>query len=164
MKKTLETTRRVLTGVAVAASFMIAHSAFAQTEGVAQIGMLECDVAGGVGLILGSKKKMTCVFKKKDGSVENYTGRVTKVGLDLGVTAESHIMWAVLAPSGENDTGALAGRYDGVAAEVTLVGGVGGNILVSAGNAFTLQPFSVQGQKGLNIAGGLEQIKLEFAD
>ena len=164
MTKIFETTRRVLTGAAVAASVLVAQSAFAQTEGKAQIGMLECDVAGGIGLILGSKKEMTCVFKKKDGSVENYKGRVTKVGLNLGVTKKSHIMWGVLAPSGENDKGALAGRYDGVAVEATVVGGVGGNILVSAGNSFTLQPFSVQGQEGLNIAGGLEQIKLDYVE
>lgn len=107
---------------------------------------------------------MTCVFKKSDGTVENYTGRVVKVGVDIGVTKKSHIMWAVLAPSKTSEKGALAGNYNGVSAEATVAVGVGGNILVSAGNAFTLQPFSVQGQKGLNIAGGLAQIKLEAAD
>lgn len=124
--------------------------------------MLECDVEGGVGLLLGSKKHMTCIFKKQDGSVEHYKRRVTKIGIDIGVTKASHIMWAVFAPSENGDHGALAGHYDGVGGEVTVVGGVGANALVSADNAFTLQPFSVQGQEGLNIAGGLEQIKLEF--
>ncbi|MFT4962074.1 MAG: hypothetical protein ACI92Z_003170 [Paracoccaceae bacterium] len=105
---------------------------------------------------------MTCTFTKTDGSVENYSGRVTKVGLDIGITKKSKILWGVLAPSKTQDKGALAGKYQGVGAEVTVVGGVGGNILVSVGNAFTLQPFSIQGQEGLNVAGGLQEIKLEY--
>jgi hypothetical protein len=157
-------TTRTLASAALLASFAFAPMAWAGNDGNTQVGMLECDVEGGIGLILGSKKKMTCVFKKENGEVENYQGRVTKVGVDIGITKKSHIMWAVLAPSGNNEKGALAGHYDGVAAEVTVVGGIGANVLVSAGNAFTLQPFSVQGQEGLNIAGGLEQIKLEFVE
>ncbi|MBL4768889.1 MAG: DUF992 domain-containing protein [Rhodobacteraceae bacterium] len=153
--------RNFFTGAAVAISMLFAQSALAK-EGDVQIGMLECDVKGGVGLILGSKKKMTCTFTKSDGSVENYTGRVTKVGLDIGVTKKSKIVWAVLAPSKTADKGALAGKYHGVGAEVTVVGGLGANILISVGNAFTLQPFSIQGQEGLNIAGGLEEIKLKY--
>ena len=129
-----------------------------------QVGKLKCEVEGGIGLILGSKKEMACVFDKNDGSIENYVGRVTKIGVDIGVTKESTILWAVFAPSGENDKGALAGKYSGVAAEAAVVGGVGANALFSAGNNFTLQPFSVQGQVGLNIAGGLSQIELEFVE
>jgi len=155
---------KILKGTAIAVSVILAPMAHAQSSGNSQIGRLKCDVAGGVGLILGSKKKMTCVFTKNDGTVENYEGRVTKIGVDIGITKKSHIMWAVLAPSGANDEGALAGLYDGVGAEATLAGGVGVNALVSAGNAFTLQPFSVQGQEGLNVAGGLQQIKLEFVE
>lgn len=162
MKNPLFPVRHVLSGAVVAASFAMASMAQAGDSGNAEIGMLECDVEGGIGLLLGSKKHMTCIFKRTDGEVEHYKGRVTKIGLDIGVTKDSHIMWAVLAPSGANDKGALAGHYDGVGAEVTVVGGVGANALISAGNSFTLQPFSVQGQEGLNIAAGLEQIKLEF--
>lgn len=152
----------ILAGAVVAVSMLLAQSAFAK-EGDVQIGKLECDVKGGIGLILGSKKKMTCTFTKSDGSVENYTGRVTKVGVDIGFTKKSKIIWAVLAPSKTADKGALAGNYNGVAVEATVAAGIGGNILVSAGNAFTLQPFSIQGKTGLNVAGGLEQIKLEYA-
>jgi len=87
---------------------------------------------------------------------------VLKIGVDIGITKESHITWAVLAPSGSNEVGALSGNYTGVSGEVTVAGGVGGNVLVSAGKQFTLQPISVQTQTGLNIAGGIGSIKLEY--
>jgi len=149
---------------ALVISAVVSTTALANETKNKQVGKLECTVDGGVGLLLGSKKKMACTFTKKDGSTEKYVGRVTKLGIDIGVTKESTILWAVYAPSGENDKGGLAGKYSGVGAEVTVAGGVGANALFSAGNNFTLQPFSVQGQKGLNIAGGFAQIKLEFAE
>ncbi len=161
MNSSTRALRNIFTGTALAASMLFSQSAIAK-DGDVQVGMLECNVKGGVGLIFGSKKKMNCTFTKSDGSVEKYSGRVVKVGLDIGVTKKSKIVWAVLAPSKTTDKGALAGKYVGVAAEATVVGGVGGNILVSAGNAFTLQPFSIQGQTGLNVAGGLEEIMLEY--
>lgn len=150
-----------LFGVIFAATLFVTAAAQAADNNTQQ-GILKCDVEGGVGMILGSKKKMTCVFTKADDTVENYEGRVLTVGVDIGITKESHITWAVLAPSGSNDKGALAGDYAGVTAEVTVAGGVGANVLVSAGNQFTLQPLSVQTQKGLNIAGGIGSIKLEY--
>jgi hypothetical protein len=151
----------VAAGAAIAAS-LVFTTAVQASEGNVQKGILKCDVAGGVGMLLGSKKKMTCVFTKKNGDVEKYDGRVLKIGVDIGITKESHITWAVLAPSGSNEVGALSGNYTGVSGEVTVAGGVGGNVLVSAGKQFTLQPISVQTQTGLNIAGGIGSINLEY--
>jgi hypothetical protein len=129
-----------------------------------QIGVLKCDVEGGVGMLLGSKKDMTCVFTKKDGTVENYKGYDLTLGLDVGVTDESHISWAVLAPSLNEKAGGLSGDYVGATAEVTVAGGVGANVLIGGGNSITLQPLSVQTQTGLNIAGGFGKIKLEYVN
>lgn len=147
---------------AVAAALLTVSGA-AMADEKTQHGTLKCDVAGGVGMLLGSNKKMTCVFDKSDGTTENYTGRVLTIGVDIGVTKESHITWAVLAAANPEKAGALAGNYTGVTAEATVAGGVGANVLVSAGNQFTLQPLSVQTQKGVNIAGGIGSIKLEYA-
>lgn len=147
-----------LAGCAIALS--LTGAAFADDN--TQQGVLKCDVEGGVGLLLGSKKDMTCVFTKNDKTVENYKGRVLTIGVDIGVTKESTITWAVYAPSRDSNPGALTGNYDGLKAEATVAGGVGANVLVSAGNQFTLQPLSVQTQKGLNIAGGIGSIKLEY--
>lgn len=152
----------VITGVAAASMFILTPKAQAADENV-QTGVLKCTVAGGAGLILGSKKKLDCVFEKSNGSEENYTGRILKVGLDIGVTKESHISWAVFAPSEQNAEGALEGSYAGLSAEATVVGGVGANALVGGGqDSVTLQPLSVQTQTGLNVAGGIGSIKLEY--
>lgn len=152
------------TGVATAiATLFLAGAALASDVERTEIGLLTCDVEGGVGLILGSKKKMTCVFEKQDGTTETYTGRVTKIGVDIGITRESVIKWGVLAPADAHTSGALAGKYAGVSAEATVVGGVGANVLIGGGaDSFALQPLSVQGQTGLNIAGGIASMKLEY--
>lgn len=153
---------KIMIAGATAASMFISAQAAHAGDGDVQKGVLKCTVAGGVGLILGSKKKLTCVFEKSDETEETYTGRILKVGLDIGVTKESHITWVVFAPSDQNSEGALSGNYTGVSAEATVAGGVGANILVGGENSVSLQPLSVQTQTGLNIAGGIGSIKLEF--
>jgi hypothetical protein len=57
----------------------------------------------------------------------------------------------------------------GLGAEATLgVGlgvGLGANVLTGGtGRAFSLQPISVEGQTGLNIAGGVTTVTLVAAD
>jgi hypothetical protein len=153
-----------MTRTAAAAATVFALSAFGATAEDAKVeqGTLKCDVEGGVGMILGSSKDMTCVFTHKDGTTEDYTGRVLKIGVDIGVTEESHITWAVFARTKQIEPGALSGNYTGVSAEATLAGGVGASILVGGKDSFTLQPVSVQTQTGLNIAGGIGSIRLEY--
>ncbi|MGI9354652.1 MAG: DUF992 domain-containing protein, partial [Rhizobiaceae bacterium] len=135
--------------------------AFGQKNSNTQVGMLNCTAQGGVGLILGSRKKINCTFNRSNGSKEGYVGTITKVGIDIGVTKKSIVSWAVFAPSVMEDAGALAGNYAGVSAQVTVVGGVGAQALVGGRNAITLQPFSVGVQKGLNVAGGIASVRLE---
>ena len=133
----------------------------AQNNSNTQVGFLNCTADRSVGLIIGSRKRIDCTFNRSDGSKEQYVGRVTKMGIDIGVTKKSVASWAVFAPSTMNDAGALAGVYTGVSAQVTIAGGVGANALVGGRNAITLQPFSVGVQKGLNIAGGIARVRLE---
>jgi len=151
----------IVAKLTITALMLFTAEANAQTKTHTQVGVLNCVVAGGVGLLLGSSKRLSCTFNKQDGSKESYSGRASKLGLDIGITKKSYISWAVLAPSGKRDTGALAGRYVGASAEITVVGGVGANLLVG-GKSITLQPLSVQAQTGLNIAGGIGSIKLEY--
>ena len=74
-----------------------------------KVGSLNCTVAGGVGLILGSSKSMKCRFSPAGGGrVERYTGSITKLGVDIGFTKKSYITWAVFA-GGKTKAGALAG-------------------------------------------------------
>jgi len=68
-----------------------------------------------------------------------------------------------LAPSGRHTTGALAGGYAGLSAEVTVGGGVGANLLIGGfKESITLQPLSVQVQEGFNIAAGIGSMSLHY--
>jgi len=92
-----------------------------------------------------------------------YTGSITKFGLDLGATAGGEMAWSVFAPSNKR-FGALAGHYGGATAEATVGAGVGANVLVGGSNrTVTLQPLSVQGQTGLNLAVGVAGLELHPA-
>ena len=122
---------------------------------------MTCQVSGGVGIIIGSTKDLDCVFEGINGGRDRYHGTIDKFGLDLGFTGGSVIVWTVLAPSAEIPNGVLAGNYAGVSAEATVGLGVGANALVGGSqNSIALQPLSVQGQQGLNVAVGISELKL----
>ena len=127
-------------------------------------GTLTCDISAGIGLIITSKKHLTCMFTPSQPRPrEVYTGSITKFGLDLGATAGGEMVWAVYAPSNRR-FGALAGHYGGATAEATVGAGVGANVLVGGSNrTVTLQPVAVQGQAGLNVAAGVAGIDLRPA-
>ncbi len=69
----------------------------------------------------------------------------------------------VIAPTNDIDRGALQGEYVGVAAEVTAGVGLGANALIGGGNSMALQPLSISGQQGLNVAGGIGAVTLKWA-
>lgn len=150
-------------GAAAVAMALLAASPASAKSGV-KIGSLSCTVAGGVGLILGSSKSMKCKFiSAGGGKVERYTGRITKVGIDIGFTKKSYITWAVFA-GGKTKRGALAGSYGGATAEATVGVGLGANVLVGGfKKTIALQPVSIQGQKGLNVAAGIAGLNLKYA-
>lgn len=132
----------------------------ASAGGRVEIGVLRCSVEGGVGLIVGSSKGMTCVFRHR-GVDEHYRGNITKIGLDVGFTRRTEIAWAVLAATARVPSASLAGRYAGISGEATVGLGVGANALVGGSRrSVILQPLSVQGQKGLNIAAGIAGLTL----
>jgi hypothetical protein len=146
--------------LALSCATLAASPAFAQNNANTQVGMLRCTVGTSIGLLVGSRKKFVCTFTRSDGSKEQYTGRATRIGLDIGWTSKSIVSWAVFAPSQMEDAGALEGKYGGVGAQATLGVGIGVNALVGGKNVVTLQPFSVSGQTGLNIAAGFGGVTL----
>ena len=129
------------------------------------VGALSCTVEGGVGLIVGSSKAMECTFDPAgSGQKERYSGTISKLGLDIGVTTKSYIRWLVFAP-GKIKSGALEGRYGGGSAEATVGVGLGANVLVGGfDDSIALQPVSVQGQEGLNVALGISGLRLKRAN
>ena len=150
--------KRLILAAAAAAGLLFGNTAMA-ASGV-NIGALNCKVAGGIGFIFGSSKTLNCTLNRTNGTVESYSGEIKKYGIDLGFTTESHIIWAVFAP-GNIAAGSLAGQYGGVSADVALGLGLGANVLLGgSGNQIALQPLSVNGDVGVNIAAGITTIVL----
>ena len=128
----------------------------------ANVGSLSCTVAGGMGFIFGSSKDLSCLFTRSDGIAERYTCSVKKFGVDLGFTKEAQMVWLVFAP-GSIAPGSLTGGYVGATASATVGVGVGANVLIGGGSGqITLQPVSVEGSKGLNVAAGLAEVALQY--
>lgn len=148
-----------LAALCAAVIWFTPEAAFAARKGI-RVGNLTCDVQGGVGLVLGSSRNMTCNFRPTSGRREAYTGRITRVGLDIGVTGRARMSWLVFAP-GRLQPGSLAGNYGGVSASASVGLGLGANVLVGGSRrSIALQPISIQGQTGLNLAAGVAGLRL----
>jgi hypothetical protein len=126
-----------------------------------QVAVLECRGGASVGFIVGSVTNLGCVLRVDGVPDDRYIATIRKVGLDLGITQESALAWGVYAPVARLGPGDLSGNYAGAQGSATLGVGIGGNVLVGgSANSIALQPLSVQGQVGVNIAAGLESLEL----
>lgn len=135
----------------IAAAALIGLSMPASAAGV-NIGTLACQVESGIGYFVASSRDAICAFHPVHGREQYYAAKITRVGVDVGFTNGTSIVWAVIAP-GNIKHGALKGQYIGATAEATLGVGVGANFLVGGvDKSFSLQPISVQGQVGLDLA------------
>mgnify|MGYP003612375172 CR=1 FL=1 len=157
-------------GAVLGLGLLAASPAFAQNQqppdltGHVRVGTLRCDVAAGTSFIFGSTRDVQCVFTGQGGRSERYTGEISRYGVDVGFTGAAVMLWGVMASTGDVAPGSLAGTFAGVSAAVTA--GVGGaaNVLVGGSNrGIALQPVSVEGNTGLNIALGVGELKLVAA-
>jgi len=140
------------------ASFAVAE---AQQPPMVRVGVLECRGGASIGFIVGSVTNLGCVLRVDGMPEDRYVATIQKVGLDLGITQETALAWAVYAPVARLGPGDLSGDYAGAQGSATLGIGVGGNVLVGgSNNSIALQPLSLQGQVGINIAAGLESLEL----
>ena len=127
-----------------------------------QVGTLECSLSSSIGLIVGSQRNVNCLLRAEGRQIEAYEGTITRIGLDIGVTTGGAIIWAVFTDS-DRYPGMLSGTYVGATAEASVAAGLGANVLVGGSNrTVALQPVSVQGQVGLNIAAGVGQLELHL--
>jgi len=152
-----------LKAVALIIPLALAGPATAQQN--VSAGTLSCDVSAGVGLILTQRQSLSCLFTPANGAApDRYTGVIAEYGVALGAVQAGHLVWGVLAPSVGVPRGALAGSYGGAGAQASVGVGVGANLLVGGtGRSFSLQPLSVQGMTGVNVAGGITSVTLEAA-
>ena len=156
-------TFRLMIGAAVAvAGLTFAAAADAAPHGV-RVGDLTCNVASGWGFVFGSSKDLHCTFRG-NGRREHYIGSISKFGVDIGYTEGGVLVWGVFAPTSDMRKGALAGDYVGASAQATVAVGVGANALIGGfDKSFALQPLSVEGSKGLNVAAGIGSSSLHEA-
>jgi hypothetical protein len=158
-------TFRLMLGAAIAAAGLaIATTADAAPSGI-RVGDLTCNVASGWGFVFGSSKDLHCTYRGSNGHREHYVGAISKFGVDLGYTEGGVLVWGVFAPTSDMGKGALAGDYVGATAQATVAVGAGANVLVGGlKKSIDLQPLSVEGSKGLNVAAGIGSISLHEAE
>jgi hypothetical protein len=142
------------------AAGIMATPASAQIRRVAA-GNLECHAGASVSFVIGSRRTLECTFRSRRGYRAHYEGTMSRWGVDLGVTTRSVLLWGVLAPTANPAPGALAGNYVGASAAAAWGLGVGANALVGgSGNTIALQPVSVEGKTGVNLAVGIGDLRL----
>ena len=142
---------------------LAATPASAQAPSRTQTGTLACNLGPSVGLIIGSRQRMTCVFTNSaTRRRENYVGRIGRLGLDVGIQAGGRMIWGVFArttaPLGAR---ALVGDYVGASGEIGLGVGIGANALIGGSNkTIALQPLSLEASVGINLALGVARLIL----
>jgi hypothetical protein len=137
----------------------VSFGAAAHADSV-KVGTLSCNESGGWGFIFGASHAVRCTFAGQ-GRVERYDGNIAKYGVDIGYQQSGVLIWTVFAPTGDVSTGALAGEYGGVTAGAAVGVGLGANALVGGSNrSIALQPLSIEGTTGLNVAAGIGSLTL----
>src|SRR4051794_3480842 len=153
--------RFLILAAGVLATLASSIGANAQQMQRVQVGVLECRGGASIGFIVGSVTNLGCVLRVEGVPEDRYVATIRKIGLDLGITEETALAWGVFAPVARLGPGDLAGTYAGAQGSASLGVGGGGNVLVGgSNNSIALQPLSLQGQIGVNIAAGLESMEL----
>ena len=156
-------THKLMLGAALIGAMALSAPAEASQGGV-KVGVLTCNVASGWGFVFGSSKDLHCVFRQNDRTPVHYAGSISKFGVDLGYTEGGVLIWAVVAPTSDVRPGALNGDYVGASASATAGVGAGANVLIGGfDKSIDLQPLSVSGNRGLNVAAGVGAINLTLA-
>lgn len=147
-----------------AAALLAVGAVPASAQQRVQAGQLSCTVAPSVGFVIGSVRDLSCTFHptaRSKRSKTTYTGTVRRFGLDVGVTGRGALAWAVFAPTSKINPASLRGTYVGATANASIGVGLGANVLVGgSNNTIALQPLSVEGQTGLNLALGVSDLTL----
>jgi len=148
---------------AVLALGLVAFGTETKAQNGVKIGSLTCNVSSGWGFVFGSSRSLRCVYSPVQGPPEHYAGHINKYGVDIGYVKGGVLVWGVIAPTSSLAPGALAGDYGGVTGSATVAVGVGANVLVGGFNkSITLQPLSIEGNTGLNVAGGVAAVSLKY--
>lgn len=158
--------KKLILPAAIAAGFLSPTPLLAQPRWF-EAGMLYCTGKGGLGYILASQKEVLCRFTPsgRNRPAEAYLGTMSKYGVDVGATGRTVMAWYVMASTRSPlPIGTLAGNYGGVSAEATAVIGAGTSVLFGGtSQTIMLQPVSVQGQSGVNVAVAVSGFQMRWA-
>jgi hypothetical protein len=136
-------------------------SATADAREPFRAGTLTCDTSARVGLVLGSRQDMRCVFVAVNGRQYIYRGLIRRLGLDIGVTRGGTLLWRVFARNSQIGRGTLRGNYVGASGNIALGVGLGAKLLIGGSRrSIVLQPLSVEGLIGINLALGVANLTL----
>jgi hypothetical protein len=131
-----------------------------------QAGILTCNVDPALGLGVGSVRAVSCSYAFRDGRGrivrETYVGRMTRAGVDVGLTSGQSMSWNVMTPGGRNRAGMLSGVFGGSSADASIVVGSGTHALVGkGGRAIALQTAAGSGQVGVGVGFGATGLELQ---
>lgn len=150
-----------VTGVVVSGVAAGPLSGPAAAQSRIEVGVLECRGMPSTSFLIGSVQNFNCIFNSASGPPQVYQGQIRKLGVDVGLTERSVLVWTVFAPTRVLGPGSLAGGYVGVAAGAAVGVGLGANALIGGfNNSVALQPVSIEAQQGLNIQVGVAALEL----
>jgi hypothetical protein len=153
---------RLAAGAAILLSATALGTQAHAADAAVKVGTLTCNVDSGWGFVFGSSRSLKCSYAPNNGAPEHYAGHIRKFGVDIGYTQAGVIVWVVAASTTDVKPGALEGDYGGVTASATVGAGLGANVLVGGSSkSIALQPLSVEGNQGLNVAAGIASITLK---
>jgi hypothetical protein len=157
--------KRCLAPLAFAVTVAFVPPAVGDTTAGVKAGLLTCKLSPSIGFIIGSQQRMSCRYiPNAPHPPESYTGTMDTIGLDIGVTAGGGLAWAVIAPTEGPPPGGLAGVYVGASGDASFGVGAGANVLVGgSARTVSLQPLSVEGEAGVNLAVGVSGLTLTWA-
>jgi hypothetical protein len=156
------TARQLLMIGAIAGALAGMAVAQAASKGV-KAGYLRCNVDAGASFLFGSSRDIQCSYTPHGTKrTDRYTGSIDSFGVDIGYRENGVLVWGVIAPSADVGPGALAGKYSGASAEAAAGYGLGANALIGGSDkSIALQPLSIEGTEGLNIAAGVSTLTLK---
>jgi hypothetical protein len=162
----LASMKKLLVCAALLGSLALPLQASAQSGGPDRIklGALSCHESAGWGFIFGASNAVRCTFTSGD-RVEYYDGSIGKFGLDIGYQKSGVLLWEVVAPTNHYGPDALAGHYGGLTVGATIGLGLEANALIGGSTSeIALQPLSIEGTTGLNVAAGVADLTLRAHD
>ena len=105
--------RRIPLVLGLAAAALAAPVAQAQGPQAVQIGVLNCRGGASMGFVVGSVTNLGCVLTNTGRPDQPSVATIRKVGIDLGITEQTALSWAVFAPVNYTGFGDISGNYGG---------------------------------------------------